>query len=337
MKRILSLIAVTVITCVSLAYALWDVDLDKLGRLLANGSYRMLAPFLGLLVLFYWMKALRWTWLLRPIGRFRVPQVTPAMIIGFAANNLLPAHLGELVRIAVFAHRYAKPVSSITVTLLVERVFDVIAILSLYAIGMAVLDSPPPSLQIGSDLLGVLLAGGCAVLAVVLYRPALVLAAGRRLGMLLPGRVGQRLNGMLENMIHAFSSLRSPALVVAMTLWSLLKWVMMAGMVWVSVYAYGLAISPAVCLILMAVLALAAAVPNAPGYIGAMQAAYVFVLKPFGIPEETAFAASVLFLVAQWVPVTTAGAYFFISGGLHLGEVRREIEEVEHAQDAEPV
>jgi uncharacterized membrane protein YbhN (UPF0104 family) len=79
----------------------------------------------------------------------------------------------------------------------------------------------------------------------------------------------------------------------------------------------------------MAVLALAAAVPNAPGYVGAMQAAYVFTLRPFGISEELAFAASVLFLVCQWLPVTLAGAWYFIAGGLHVDEVRREIEAAE--------
>ena len=70
-----------------------------------------------------------------------------------------------------------------------------------------------------------------------------------------------------------------------------------------------------------------AAVPNAPGYIGAIQAAYVFALGPFGITEEIAFAASVMFLVVQWVPVTAAGAWFFIAGGLHVDEVRREMED----------
>lgn len=82
-------------------------------------------------------------------------------------------------------------------------------------------------------------------------------------------------------------------------------------------------------MILMAVLALAAAVPNAPGYVGAIQAAYVFTLRPFGITEEVAFAASVFFLACQWMPVTMAGAWYFIIGGLHLDEVRREIKEVE--------
>ncbi len=329
MKKILSLITVILVTVFALAYALWDVDIAELGSLLSGGNYWLLVPFLGLLVLFYWMKALRWVFILRPVGKFTTSEVTPSMVIGFAANNVLPAHLGELVRIAIFSHRYGKPVSSIAITLLVERIFDLVAILSLYALAMVTITTPPASLEIGAWFITLLLAVFFASIGVVLYKPSLVLNMGNRIGAFLPERFQHRLTSTLENIIHAFSSLRSPKLVAAMTVWSLLKWLLMGGMIWISLYAYGTEISPAISLVLMAVLALAAAVPNAPGYIGAIQAAYVFALKPFGIAEEAAFAASIFFLVCQWLPVTVAGAFYFIAGGLHVGEVRKEIEGVE--------
>ena len=334
MKRTLSLVTVILITAFALAYALWDVDFAELGALLSGGNYWLLFPFLLLLTAFYWMKALRWVYILRPIGKFTTGEVTPSMIIGFAANNVLPAHLGELVRTALFSHRFAKPFSSIAITLLVERIFDLMAILSLYAIAMAIIGTPPDSLEIGAWFITLLMAGFFATIAVILYKPSLVLNTGTRLGAFLPERFRHRLNEVLENIIHAFSSLRSPLLVASMTVWSLLKWLLMGGMIWLTLYAYGSEVSPAICLVLMAVLALAAAVPNAPGYIGAIQAAYVFALKPFGISEETAFAASIMFLVAQWLPVTIAGAIYFIAGGLHVAEVRKEIEEVEEQEAA---
>jgi len=333
-KRILSLITVILITVLALAYALWDVDFAELGALLSGGNYWVLVPFMLLLVLFYWMKALRWVYILRPVGQFTTGDVMPSMIIGFAANNLLPAHLGELIRTGIFSHRFGKPVSSIAITLLVERIFDLVAILSLYALAMAAIGTPPESLEIGAWFIMLLMAGFFAAIAVILYRPSLVLNTGNRLGRFLPEHFRHRLTGVLENIINAFSSLRSPALVASMTVWSILKWLLMGGMIWLTLFAYGTSISPSICLVLMAVLALAAAVPNAPGYIGAIQAAYVFALKPFGVSEETAFAASIMFLVSQWVPVTIAGAIYFITGGLHVAEVRKEIKEVEEQEAA---
>ncbi len=329
MKKTLTLIAVTLITLLALAYALWDVDLAELGRMLSGGDYRVLAPILLLLVLFYWVKAMRWVLILRPVGNFTRKQVTPSMVIGFAANNLLPAHLGELIRIAIFARKYTRPISSIAISLLVERIFDLVAILTYYALSMALIDVPPESLEIGAWLVVGLLAGFLVTLSIVLYRPEYLHRLANRIGHLLPGESGARLTRILDNVINAFSSLKSPTLLLYMTAWSMLKWGMMAAIIWFTLLAYGAEVSPGIAMILMAVLALAAAVPNAPGYVGAIQAAYVFALRPFGISEEVAFAASVLFLVCQWLPVTAAGAVYFIAGGLHVDEVRREMEEVD--------
>lgn len=328
MKKILSLITVVLVTVVTLTYALWDIDFRELGQLLSGGDYRLLIPFLAILVLFYWMKAVRWVLILKPVGEFTRKQVTPSMVIGFAANNVLPAHLGELIRIAIFSHKYKIPISSTAITLLIERIFDLVAILSYYALSMVLIEAPP-SLEIGAWLVVMLLAGFAVALAVVLYRPDLLHRLANRIGHLLPGKAGNRLTHILDNIINAFSSLKSATLVLYMSAWSLLKWGLMAAMIWLTIYAYGTEASAGVVMILMAVLALAAAVPNAPGYVGAIQAAYVFALRPFGIPDEIAFAASVLFLACQWVPITAAGAFYFITGGLHVDEVRREMEEAE--------
>ena len=329
MKKLISLLVVVLITILALTYALWDVDFDELGHLLSGGDYRVLAPILVLLVLFYWMKALRWVYILKPIGSFSRADVTPAMVIGFAGNNLLPAHLGELLRIVIFSRRFGKPLSSITISLLVERIFDTVAILALYAIGMAVIGTPPKSLEIGVWFITLIVIGFFVTIAIVLYKPDLVIAIGDRISKRLPEGLAKQVTGVLHNIIVAFSSLRSPVLILLMAAWSIVKWMLMAAMIWLSLIAYGTDVSPAIALLLMAVLALAAAIPNAPGYIGAIQAAYVFVLRPFGISEEIAFAASVLFLVCQWVPVTIAGIAYFIAGNLHIAEVRKEVEKAE--------
>ena len=109
--------------------------------------------------------------------------------------------------------------------------------------------------------------------------------------------------------------------------YSLLQWLLIATNVWLAVWAFGFAIRPGVALIVLAVLSLAITVPSTPGYIGPVQAAFVFALVPFGVSNELAFAASVFYLVAYWIPVTVVGALFFVSTGLRVGEVRSDVEE----------
>ena len=43
--------------------------------------------------------------LLRPLGSYRSVRLFPLVIIGFMANNLIPARIGELVRAYLLGER----------------------------------------------------------------------------------------------------------------------------------------------------------------------------------------------------------------------------------------
>jgi len=52
-----------------------------------------------------WVRGQRW-WYLFPPGS-NPPPLTPAMMIGYMANNVLPLRAGEVVRIYVVARRWS--------------------------------------------------------------------------------------------------------------------------------------------------------------------------------------------------------------------------------------
>lgn len=329
LKKTLSILTVTTITVLALIYALWDVDFPKLKRVLAEGDYWVVLPINGLLFLFFWLKAIRWSAILRPIGLFTTLQVVPSMMIGFAGNNVLPGRIGELMRTVVFAQRYNKSMTSVLISIVVERLFDVIAVLVLYEVAIVMLGDVPASLQIGAWIIALLLAGILLIIILTLWRPDIVLSLWDKIGFWLPEGLQIRIRGAINNAIVALTSLKSPGLVVVLLVSSLLKWMLNCVVIWYSLDAYGSVVSMEITAILLAVLSLASAVPNAPGFVGATQVAFVFALRPFGVGEEIAFAASVLYLVSQWIPVTVIGAFYFIVGGLEVAEIRREVEEVE--------
>lgn len=330
-KKVFSLIVVAGVMALALVYALWDVNFKELGELLRGGDYRTLIPILGLIAVFFWLKAVRWKVILRPLGCFSVAEVTPPLMIGFAGNNVLPGHLGELIRTGIFSHRFSCPVSGTFITIVVERILDIVAILALYEAGIAIIDSAPESLKIGAWFIAPVLAGTLAGVMLMLWKPGIVLGLWDFFGRWFPSAFREKVHGIIQNVIIAFSSLKSPASVFVLLALSILKWTLMGGIIWFSLYAYGQTISAQLTFVILGVLTLATTVPNAPGYIGATQAAFVFALKPFGVSEEIAFASSVLFLASQWVPVTAIGAFYFMAGGLRLADVKKEIEEVEEA------
>jgi len=313
----------------ALVYAFWDVDFARLGAVLARGDYRLLLPFLACLFLFYVFTGLRWSAILRPIGRYSLAQVSPAMMIGFAGNNLLPARLGEIIRAIVFARQYGRSRAGVLTTLGLERLLDVFSILFFYFLAVLLIDPFPASIRLGSQVAAWGVAGVCAGLFGFVAFPRAVMGLWARVGAWLPEPLAARGARLLENVAQGLAALKSLPLLLAMLAWSVVKWLAAGGMVWLSLMAYGEPIGLGVSMIVVAVAALAVTLPTTPGFVGAMQAAFVFALVPFGVARETALAASILFVVAQWVPVTAVGVAWSLRLGARWSELRAAAEAAE--------
>lgn len=307
MNKWLTTILAIAVTTLLLVYALWDVDLAALADVLAAADYRFAVPFLATLILFFWMKAWRWSVILLPLGNYSIRQVTPAMIIGFAANNVLPAHLGEFVRSMWFARRHGQRMSAVLVSQVLERILDVVAILILYLLAVPWIDDPPEAVRVSVWLVG---AAACMV-AVLIYAmlaaPHRVFQLWRFLNAPLPASFQSWGEAFLGDVLHALSSVQSPRRLLWLVTNSVVQWSLMGACVWMSMAAMGVTIGPAITTIVLTATVVAVTLPNAPGYVGALQAAFVFALQPFGVPSETAFAGSVFYLVGNWVPITLAG------------------------------
>lgn len=327
MKRWLSILTTVGVTIGVSIYAFWDVDLPRLGSLLTGGAYWVLAPFWGLLFLFYLLTAVRWGIILSPVQRFVVAELAPAVLVGAAGNNLLPARMGELLRAVVFALRFRLSTSGVLATVVLERLLDILAILFFYFVAVFTIRPFPDSLRLG---LGPTIIGVGSVIAAImvfLRWPLWFDALWQRISRPLPASLRSRGNKLVHNVAAGLSALKSTKLVAQMVLHSCLKWLACAAMVWLSLYSYGVLVPIGVALVVVAVTALALTLPNVPGFFGMMQAAFVLALTPFDVSREAALAASVLFLFAQYVPVTLAGVFLFVSTGLKLSDVRREMKE----------
>ena len=312
MKKLLTTFLVVAVTALLLAYSLWHVDLTALRTVLAAADYGYAAPFLVTLTLFFWLKAWRWTLILEPLGHYSVRQVSPTMMIGFAANNVLPAHLGEIVRSLWFARQHRVRVSGVLVSLVLERILDVVAIVLLYLLAVPWIENPPATIRFSVWLAGALAATLAIVIYLMLASPQRMFRLWHLLGARLPSWIQSRGELLLADVLQALSSVRSPVRLLILALNSMVQWSFMAVCVWMSVAAVGISIGPAVTVVVLTATVVAVTLPNAPGYLGALQAAFVFALQPFGLSSESAFAASVLYLVGNWVPITLAGGLFML-------------------------
>lgn len=294
-----------------------------------SADYRTLPAMWAALALFYWLKAQRWKYLLEPIGRFHpLKQLMPSTLIGFAFNNVLPAHLGEFVRVFVFSRQMGIAKTSVLTTIVLERLFDIVAILAFLMTGLFLVDTADldPLIVTTAWIFGgfVCIALVVAAIYLVWTHPVVTFieAILDRLP-LIPPHVKEKVAGLMEAGEAGLGSLRSFRLLVGITVTSILQWLLNGFLIFLSLKAFNINVTPAVAAIVLGATAFGVTVPSSPGYFGVIQACFIAVLSVFTDANGAdVFSASIYYHMSQWIPVTAIGMLFFLRGGYQMSEVQ---------------
>jgi uncharacterized protein (TIRG00374 family) len=257
------------------------------------------------------VRALRWKVILAPVADVRFLRTFQYLTTGYAANNVLPARLGELVRAHYIGDREGVSRSTALGTIVVERVIDFTVLVAL-ASGALVL------IGARSDMTGAVLIG--AAVAVVLVVGLVVLVVGHRI----PGAA--RLEATAEARlprVHALASTFRAGTSVAGRPRTLLPAVGLSLVAWsctiVSFAAGGQALGIQLTMSQAAFLAagvnLITAIPAGPGFVGTWELAAVKILASYGIGGDTAFAFALLVHVSTLALTSIAGAISFLRIG----------------------
>lgn len=326
------------VTVACLAAAFWGFDgkdFAEIGSSFRRADYRTLPLILAMLVAFFWLKAIRWALLLRPVrpaAPITARQSLPALMIGFMGNNLLPAHLGEFLRVFVLGRQYDVPKAAVFSTVVLERVCDVAAILAILGWGLASAPEAPEEARKTGYVLAAMLAVGLVGIAVYAIKTAWFVRTVEwflaRLP-LVPKRLKHKAAELLEAGALGMAALRSGRLAAGIAATSLAQWLLNVAMVYVALAAFDIDRPVAVSAVVMGVVAFGVTVPSTPGFFGVIQVAFRIALAPFGVPPTDAVAASVYYHLVQWVVVTLVGLAYLQRAGLKLGQLERAAEAAE--------
>ena len=304
---------------------------EVISQAFAAADYRTLPLMLAALVLFYWLKAVRWKLLLTPFGMYRpVRELTPSLMTGFAFNNVLPAHLGEFVRVFVFSRQAGLPAATVLTTVVLERLFDVIAILTLLMISlltMNVQDLPPELthaawLFSGAVVVFLLI----ATVYIIWTKPvsAFIETTLNRIPFL-PSGISRKIIQLVTSGAEGLNSLRSLRLLIGIGITSLTQWILNGVVIYLALHAFNVAISLQVAGILLFAVAVSVTIPSTPGYFGVINVCFDMVLKLFSDAGSGVFIpASIYYHMAQWIPVTAIGMLLFLRTGYRVSDVSRE-------------
>ena len=307
------------VSAVLLWVAVRGVNLDEVLQQLRQVHLVWLIPVLASILIRFWLTAVRWQLLLRPTKRIGIHRLFAITLIGFMANNVLPARLGEFVRAYALGRSEALPASLPFATIVIERIFDGFTLLVFLVGGLSFL-RPTRTLLWAAGLT-------CGLYLVVLAS-LLAIRTGHGLGLLtavldrLPERVGTSARRLLESFRAGLDVFGDPSAIVGTAMLSIVIWVVNALGVEAMFRAFSLDLPVYACFLVLGVIAVAVALPSAPGYIGPFQAATVQGLALLGVARETALSLSIVYHLCNYIPITIAGLAYLSALNLTLGELR---------------
>ena len=87
--------------CIFLAFR--KVDFGDMWQAFKTANYWYFFPILIVLFISHYLRAFRWRYLLDPMKRVDTVSLFSSLMIGYAANTFMPAHLGEFLRAYVLS------------------------------------------------------------------------------------------------------------------------------------------------------------------------------------------------------------------------------------------
>lgn len=300
----------------------------------ADKTYLALA-FIGI-CFGYFIRAVRWQVLLKPITGSRLHDLFATTTVGFAAI-LIVGRAGEIVRPMwlPMRDRRVRP-SAAFVTIVIERILDLASLMAFFSISLIWFRVPAEHAEqfgyikyVGNIMGGVILA---SIVALVVYHRF----SQRILGFFervtdrkfIPGRLRYIFLRVLKNLGSSLDILKSPVGIFLSIFWTVVLWLCIAIPTWLILLAFGLTNesgAPMTFLdstFVMGVATLSSLAPTPGGAAGAFHAATAFSLILLGVDKEQAAAVSIMMHLIYFVPALLFGLYYLFHGDISVEKFR---------------
>lgn len=320
-----------VISALFLFLAFRKVDLEELRAAFETAKYHYTIPAMLLLIASLWLRSIRWRYLLLPVKNITIRSLFSATMIGFMANNLLPARLGEFVRAYAIGEKEKVSKSSSFATIVVERIFDGFTLLFFLAIILILYSfSFPEWLKKAAYFALAFYIFALLFLILLKVKTDTALAIAETILRPFPERIRRLFIKVLNSFINGLNILHSFKNVIVSSFLSLLIWLPHAAIIYILLISLDIELPVYASFLLLVALGIGVMVPSAPGYIGTIQFVCVAVLTLFAVGKSLALSFSLIYHVCIFVPVTIIGLTYLVIEGFSFKEIRNSIRDTQN-------
>ena len=331
---IISLIIGIALSAVALYFAFRNVPLNDLLHYLKSINYLWTFPAVVLALVSFFIRAMRWQFILASNHKIGIWRAFHPMMIGFMINCILPGRVGEVARPAVLQKKENIPFSTGLATVAAERFFDVAILIVLFAVMLATVQIDP-DLDIvfggyhlnratlvaagkGTLKLLIVMIVGIALVGfsktrnvingLIIRIPSILFFAGPDLKKKFLKKVCEPLVRFVDNFASGFTLVKYPIKICVCIGLSFFIWSLAAFSYYLMALGCpGIELSFVEITAVMIIICFFIALPSVPGYWGIWEAGGVFALLLFGVSSKDAAGYTLVNHAIQLFPVIITG------------------------------
>ena len=321
------------VSAIFLYLALRGLQIDRIWQEIRQAEIIWFAPAIFVYFISLLFRSWRWKYLLNPIKKLKIIETFPVISIGYMGNNIYPARAGEIFRAALLKRDYNVSISGTIATILAERIFDGIVILSFVFINLSnigrILGGPESAEEYrrlafwGAVIFLTML---IIFLAAAIFPQKAKNVLSKLIDVFLPEKWNEKAINIINRFIEGLASLRSPKDIFLILSTSALIWILETIVYWFVMRAFPFRVDFSTLVFMNGVVNLAASLPSGPGFIGTFDAPGIAVISEAGINPNLAAGYTLTLHAVLWLPVTLVGGIFLARAGIRLS---RDIDMVE--------
>jgi glycosyltransferase 2 family protein len=323
MKRWQTLILGFIISAAALYFAFRKTDFGAIVEAFRDANYLYVALSAALVLITISIRGFRWMALTQQ--RLSFADGFWLFNIGFLFNNILPARLGEIARAVLAGRRPKMHFTSALSSIVIERLFDMVAVVVMIGMILLVLPLPPVVTQFGA-LMGVGAMFGIIVLAFAARYPEPALNLGSRIIAVLPRISQPQAEHFLRPFVEGLAGVSDLRVFATGLFLSLLAWLASGFAAWVLMFAFWPDQPLIMGMVAVAAAGLGIALPAAPSGVGPFEAAVIAAFTSLGLDANLSGTYALTLHGVNFVMTSVLGLIGLLREGTSFGEVARAAE-----------
>jgi uncharacterized protein (TIRG00374 family) len=329
MRKLIQIIGGCGVSASMLYIAFRDVDVARLKESFLQISVWPILPFVAVFLAHFYFRSLRWRFLLPETrgARPSLRKLFDSIILGNLASFLLPFRLGEFIRPLVLCRWTEYSFASAFISVIMERFFDLSAVLISFFALVHLLPDLPSWLHLAAYSLGsmavallVFIVGGC--LAPTLISKIVGVCAST-----LPPTIEKFVVRFTNDLLKGAGVIKTPKRLAGVIGLTAGVWVTTFLQFYAILFIFDFNHSLLLSVTLGVFVALAVALPSAPGFVGVFQFGCVAATSLFTYPAAAAQVYSLVVHALTFLMFIIIGFWLLSVHNLNLFELKRAAEE----------